>query len=77
MGFWAEVLCAYCRVSHGMVSIDWSVNPDLKLAFDACKIMYVVYIRYFDLWVFALSVGVFNCFNYTFSVFFFNSGLVN
>ena len=32
------------------------------MTFDACMIMYIIYIEYSILRVFALSVSVFNCF---------------
>ena len=33
------------------------------MAFDAYMIMYIAYMEYSVLWVFALSVGNFDCFN--------------
>ena len=38
----------------------WSVNYDLKMVYDTCMTMHVVYIRYSILSVFALSVGDFD-----------------
>ena len=52
-GFELSFLRAVYKVSCGVVS-DYlnMLNPNLKMAFDVCMIMYSVYIRYSDSWVF-------------------------